>query len=64
MVLKFEYDPLDNEDARGHFYHVCHGRIDEEELPVPPPEQPYECPRCGIELETEDFWMAQQRGAV
>ena len=64
MVLKFEYDPLDHEHARGHFYHVCGGRIDETELPVPPPDRPYECPRCGIELETEDFWVAQQKGSV
>lgn len=64
MVLRFEYDPLDNEHAGGHWYHVCLGRTEDRELPIPPPDKPYECPRCGIELETEDFWVAQQRGSV
>lgn len=64
MVLRFEYDPLDHEEAGGHFYHVCLGRTEEQELPVPAPDKPYECPRCGIELETEDFWVAQQKGSV
>jgi hypothetical protein len=62
MVLKFEYDPLDTEDAGGHFYHVCQGRIQEPELKVPPPDRPYECPICGVELEFEDFRIAQQKG--
>ncbi|MGH7205074.1 MAG: hypothetical protein ACREI2_02570 [Nitrospiraceae bacterium] len=64
MVLLFENDPLDTEDARGHFYHVCRGKVEEIELSVPPPEKPYECPKCGIELETEDFWVAQLKGSV
>jgi hypothetical protein len=64
MVLIFESDPLDNEDARGHFYHVCRGRVEDSELSPPPPEKPYECPQCGIELETEDFWVAQVKGSV
>ncbi len=64
MVLIFENDPLDTEDARGHFYHVCGGHIEKTELAVPPPDQPYECPQCGIELELEDFWVAQQKGSV
>jgi hypothetical protein len=64
MVLKFEYEPLDSEHAGGHWYHVCGGRIDGSALNVPPPDKPYECPRCGIELETEDFIVAQQRGSV
>ncbi|HJU06612.1 MAG TPA: hypothetical protein VJ692_15800 [Nitrospiraceae bacterium] len=64
MVLKFEYDPLDSEHAGGHWFHVCRGRIEEKEMSVPQPDQPYECPQCGIELEAEDFWMAQQRGSV
>jgi hypothetical protein len=59
MVLVFQSDPLDTDEARGHFYHVCLGRMQEAEMPVPPPDQPYECPRCGVELETEDFWIAQ-----
>jgi hypothetical protein len=64
MVLVYENEPLDSEHARGHFYHVCQGRIDQTSLPIPPPEKPYECPRCGIELETEDFFMAQLKGSV
>jgi len=64
MVLKFEYDPLDHEHAGGHWYHVCLGRIQEQEMTVPPPGQPYECPRCGVELEHEDFRVAQQKGWV
>ncbi|MBI5776131.1 MAG: hypothetical protein HY444_01975 [Nitrospirae bacterium] len=64
MVLVFQSDPLDTEDARGRFYHVCLGRMQEAEMPVPPPDQPYECPRCGVELETEDFWIAQVKGSV
>lgn len=64
MVLKFEYDPLDHEQARGHWYHVCLGRVEEKEMMVPPPGETYECPRCGVELEAEDFWVAQQRGSV
>jgi hypothetical protein len=64
MVLIFQDDPLDDEHARGRFYHVCGGRIQEAELVVPPPEKPYECPRCGIELETEDFQIAQVKGSV
>jgi hypothetical protein len=64
MVLVFESDPLDTEDARGRFYHVCRGRVDPAELAVPAPDTPYECPRCGIELETEDFWMARVKGSV
>ncbi len=29
MVLMYESDPLDDEHARGRFYHVCRGRIDQ-----------------------------------
>lgn len=64
MVLVYENDPLDSEHARGHFYHVCRGRLDQTELAIPPPDVPYECPACGVELETEDFWVAQQKGSV
>lgn len=62
MILKYECDPLDTEDAKGHFYHVCQGRVQETELSIPPPDQPYECPHCGIDLDQEDFLLAQQRG--
>jgi hypothetical protein len=64
MVLIYENDPLDNEHAGGHYYHVCLGRIDKTELAVPSPDQPYECPRCGIELENEDFFLAHLKGSV
>jgi hypothetical protein len=64
MVLIFESDPLDDEHARGRFYHVCRGRIEKTELTVPPPDQPFECPHCGIDLETDDFIMAQVKGSV
>ncbi|MEW6543228.1 MAG: hypothetical protein AB1411_06405 [Nitrospirota bacterium] len=64
MVLIFEHEPLDHEEARGRFYHVCRGRILDAELAVPPPDKPYECPACGIELEAEDFWVARLKGSV
>ena len=37
MVLIYESDPLDDEDARGRFYHVCRGRIDDLLLRKPRP---------------------------
>ena len=43
MVLIYESDPLDNEDARGRFYHVCRGRIDRKEIQLPAGEQVYDC---------------------
>ncbi len=64
MVLVFVNDPLDNEEARGHFYHVCRGKVEDTEMSVPPPDRPHECPRCGVELENEDFWIAQVKGSV
>ncbi len=64
MVLIYENDPLDTEDAGGSFYHVCSGRIVKEAMTPPPPDQPYECPHCEIELETEDFFIAQMKGSV
>jgi len=64
MVLIYESDPLDNEDARGRFYHVCRGRIDRNEIHLPAGEQVYECAVCGIDLEAEDFWLARQKGSV
>lgn len=62
MILKYESDVLDDEHARGKFYHVCQGRTQDVPLGVPSPDQPYECPVCGIDLEQEDFLLAQQRG--
>ena len=64
MVLIYENDPLDNEHAGGHWYHVCLGRVDSQELSVPSPDRPYECARCGVELEVDDFWYAQMKGSV
>ncbi len=64
MVLMYESDPLDDEHARGRFYHVCCGRIDRTPLSLPPEGRPYECPRCGIDLEREDFFTALQKGSV
>ncbi len=64
MVLIYENDPLDNEHARGRFYHVCRGRVDRTELQIPPADQPHECSRCGIDLEAEDFFVAMQKGSV
>jgi hypothetical protein len=64
MVLVYENEPLDNEHAGGNFYHVCLGRLDKTAISVPPPDKPYECPRCGVELEIEDFRVAQLKGSV
>jgi predicted RNA-binding Zn-ribbon protein involved in translation (DUF1610 family) len=64
MVLIYENDPLDDENARGRFYHVCRGRIDRTEIQLPAGESVYECPACGIDLEAEDFWIARQKGSV
>lgn len=64
MVLIYENDPLDNEHARGRFYHVCRGRVDRTELQIPPVDRPHECPQCGIDLEADDFFMAMQKGSV
>lgn len=62
MILKYEHEPLDSEHAGGNFYHVCRGRIQDTALSVPPPDHPYECTECGIDLETEDFSLARQQG--
>ena len=64
MVLIYESDPLDNEDARGRFYHVCRGRIIRQEIQLPADAKVYECAVCGIDLEAEDFWLARQKGSV
>ena len=62
MILKYESDILDDENARGNFYHVCQGQVQDTPLGIPPDDQPIECPVCGIDLEQEDFLLAQQRG--
>ena len=64
MVLVYESDPLDDEHARGRFYHVCRGRIDRTPLEVPPEDRPHEGQQCGIDLEAEDFFVALQKGSV
>ena len=64
MVLIYESDPLDTDDARGRFYHVCCGRIDRTEIQLPVDKKVYECAVCGIDLEAEDFWLARQKGFV
>jgi len=64
MVLIYESDPLDNEDARGRFYHVCRGRIDRTEIRLPEGQSIYECAVCGVDLEPKDFWIARQKGSV
>lgn len=64
MVLIYESDPLDDEHASGHFYHVCRGRVDRTPLPIPAVAAPYECPQCGMDLEVEDFFVAMQKGSV
>ena len=64
MVLIYESDPLDDEDARGRFYHVCRGTIIKTEIQLPAGESVYECPVCEIDLEAEDFWLARQKGSV
>jgi hypothetical protein len=64
MVLIYENDPLDDEHARGKFYHVCRGRIERTPLTIPPAEEPLECGQCGIDLEAEDFFVAMQKGSV
>ena len=51
MVLAFVSDPLDEEHASGHFYHICQGVMQKEEV-LPPP------------LEMEDFMEAHLRGAT
>lgn len=35
MILKYESDILDDENARGKFYHVCQGRVQETLYPFP-----------------------------
>ena len=64
MVLLYESDPLDDEHARGRFYHVCQGRVERTPLALPEEGRPFECDHCGIDLEPEDFFMALQKGSV
>ncbi len=37
-------------------------KVQDTPVGIPPEDQPYECPACGIDLEQEDFLLAQQRG--
>jgi hypothetical protein len=64
MALLYESDHLDDEHAKGRFYHVCRGRIDRTPLTVFQADRPYECPSCGIDLEAEGFVTALQKGSV
>jgi hypothetical protein len=43
MVLAFVSDPLDEEHANGHFYHVCRGVMQKEEVFPPPDGEPIVC---------------------
>jgi hypothetical protein len=64
MVLTFISDPLDEEHASGHFYHVCQGVLQAEEVLPPADGEPIACTGCGVELELEDFKEAHLKGAV
>ena len=64
MVLAYIADPLDEEDSRGHFYHVCLGVLQKDEVFPPPPDEPIACTACGVELEHEDFLDAQMKGSA
>ena len=64
MVLAYIADPLDEENSRGHFYHVCQGVLQKEEVFPPLPDEPIACTACGVELEHEDFLDAQMKGSA
>lgn len=64
MVLTYISDPLDEEHAKGHFYHVCLGVLQKEEVLPPKKDEPIMCTRCGVELEFEDFMEAHLKGSV
>ena len=64
MVLAYTADPLDEENSRGHFYHVCLGVMQKDEVFPPPPDEPIACTACGVELEHEDFLDAQMKGSA
>ena len=64
MVLAYIADPLDEENSRGHFYHVCLGVMQKDEVFPPPPDEPIACTACGVELEHEDFLDAQMKGSA
>ena len=57
MILKYESDIMDDENARGKFYHVCQGRVQETPIAVPPEDQPFECPVCEVDLGTGRFYV-------
>ena len=63
MILKYESDIMDDENARGKFYHVCQGTGPGDTHSCPTSKIiPIECPVCEVDLEQEDFMLAQQRG--
>ena len=64
MVLAYISDPLDEENARGRFYHVCQGVMQKEEIFPPRDGEPIVCTACGVELELEDFKDAHLKGAT
>jgi len=64
MVLAYIADPLDEENSRGHFYHVCQGVMQKEEVLPPLPDEPIACTACGVELEFQDFLDAQLHGGA
>jgi len=64
MVLAFISDPLDEEHSGGHFYHVCLGVMQKEEVLPPADGEPIVCTGCGVELEIEDFKEAHRKGSV
>ena len=64
MVLAYILDPVDEEHAGGHFYHICRGVMQQEEIFPPPDGEPIMCTVCEVELELEDFRDAHQKGAV
>jgi hypothetical protein len=64
MVLAYILDPLDEEQARGHFYHVCRGTMQKEEIFPPADGEPIMCTVCEVELEMEDFREAHLKGGV
>ena len=64
MVLTYILDPLDEEHSTGHFYHVCRGVLQKQEVLPPKADEPIMCTGCGVELELEDFIEAHAKGSV